>query len=89
MEQQPFGAPREDPLTQAERHVREGAARVDRQSAIYDKLVRDGHETEAAQAKAILNTLKDTLDLAREHLRIEREQQGVGASRPGFAGAGS
>ena len=77
MEQQPFEAPREDPLAQAERHVREGAERVERQTAIHAKLVRDGHETEADQARAVLETLKETLAIARDHLRIEREQRGL------------
>ena len=68
---------REDPLAQAERHVREGEGRIARQHEIIAELDRDGHAPMAAEARQLLATLQQTLDLAREHLHIERRERGL------------
>lgn len=65
-----MGEPEEDPLAQAERHVREGEERVARQAALLKQ-----HYTPTGEK--LLNELEKTLELAREHLRIEREARGI------------
>lgn len=67
----------EDPLAMAERHVREFEANVARQRVILDEMIREDHPTEAEQAKAALATYEDSLRLAHEHLRMEREARGL------------
>lgn len=66
--------PRETALQQAARHVIEGEARVARQRAIIEELVRDGHENAAIRAEGVLTNLLDTIRLAQEHLDRERGQ---------------
>jgi hypothetical protein len=56
----------------AERHVREGEARVARQIVLIEKLKRDGHPRAAEEASMLLVTLQTSLELFRDHLRIER-----------------
>ena len=68
----------EDALTQAERHVREAEGRVAHLRAIIEELDRDGHPEAAARARAVLATLRRSLELARERLRLEREARGLG-----------
>jgi hypothetical protein len=67
--------PAEDPLTIATRHVAMDKAHVARQEAIVAKLVRDGHEEQAVLARQVLETMRTTLNLAREHLDREREKR--------------
>ena len=70
----------EDALAQAERHVREGEARVVRQIVLIEKLKRDGHPRAAEQASVLLVTLQTSLGLFRDHLHIERAR--AAATRP-------
>ena len=69
----------EDPLAQAERHVTEAEARIARQREIIAELDRDGHERTAAKARQLLATFQQTLDLARNRLRIQRQERGLQA----------
>lgn len=64
----------ESPLEQAERHVREGEARVARQAALVERLTALGFDP--GNARTVLAQLLTTLALAREHLRIERAAHG-------------
>ena len=65
----------EDPAAQARRHVAEMQERVKRQQALLAKLASDPrHAALAAEAEEILQTLKHTLHLAREHLAIELQK---------------
>ncbi|MDO9712490.1 hypothetical protein [Paracraurococcus lichenis] len=68
----------ENALTQAERHVREGEKRVARQISIIEELDRDNHPEAAARARAMLETLRETLELARAHVQRARETRGLG-----------
>ncbi|MBL6454571.1 hypothetical protein JMJ55_04490 [Belnapia sp. T6] len=70
--------PPEDALALADRHVREGEERVTRQLAIIDEMDRDNHPEAAAIARVVLATLQTTLDLMREHLRMECKARGGG-----------
>lgn len=65
-------SPPEDPRALAERHVREGEARVARQLVLIEELERDNHPEAAAVARAVLATLQTTLGLMRDHLRTEQ-----------------
>jgi uncharacterized coiled-coil protein SlyX len=56
----------EDALTQTERHVREGEERLARQAALIGRLAARGLDT--AEAETILERLRTTLELSREHL---------------------
>src|SRR5689334_6503815 len=56
----------ESHLAQAERHVREGEARVARLIAIIEELERDGHPKAAARAREVLATIQQSLALAVE-----------------------
>jgi hypothetical protein len=59
-------------LEQARRHVAEGEDRVAKQEALVARLLEDGrHDALAAEARKVLETLKQTLALARDHLAIE------------------
>lgn len=59
----------EDHLARAKQHVAEGEHRVANQKALIAQLEQDGHDTTDAQA--FLETLQQTLEQMREHLRIE------------------
>lgn len=64
--------PDEDPVSQARRHVRQAEGNVARQEALVARLSdNDKHAALADQAKEILDTLRRTLSLAREHLALE------------------
>jgi hypothetical protein len=64
----------ETPRQMAERHVREGEKRVARQEALVAELDRDGHGDAAARARDLLTTLRQSLQLAREHAEHERRR---------------
>jgi hypothetical protein len=60
----------EDALAQAERHVREGEARIARQIALIEELDRKGHQHVADTARELLDIFQSVLqtwrgDLAR------------------------
>lgn len=63
----------EDPIAMAERHIREGEARVARQLGVIEELDRDNHPEAAATAREMLAALQHTLDLMREHLSIKQD----------------
>jgi len=63
----------ENHLEQAERHVREGTAKVARQHEIVEQLKAGGHDVE--QAEALLSTLEEVLAGARDHLVRVRSRQ--------------
>ena len=67
----------EDTLARTERRVRDGKASVARQVIIVEMLEKAGHARETKEAKNLLLTLQNALDLVRELLRIEREVRGV------------
>lgn len=67
----------EDDLAQAERHVREGEGHVAHMLAIIKELEADHHPGAAERARKVLATLQRSLELARGHLRIEREARGI------------
>jgi hypothetical protein len=66
----------ESPLAMAARHVMEGEERVARQQAILERMVKAGYRREATEAEKLLETMRTTLELAREHLRREKESHG-------------
>ncbi len=70
----------EDPIAQAQRHVREAEAHIARQSKLIEELERDGHTRMAEQARTVLNTIRHTLELARQHLRLEQKHHGTASS---------
>lgn len=55
----------ESDLEMAERHVREGAGHITRQSQIVDELTRDGHHELAREAAGLLRQFEE---LQVEHL---------------------
>lgn len=64
--------PDEDPVAQARRHVRQAEGHVAVQEALVERLSNnDKHADLANQARGILDTLRHTLSLAREHLALE------------------
>lgn len=67
-----------DRLAQAERHVREGEKHVAHLLVILGQLEADGHPAAAERARTVLATLRRSLELARDHLRVEREARGTG-----------
>lgn len=71
----------EDPIAQAQRHVLEAEAHIARQSRLIEELERDGHTRMATQARLVRDTLQHTLELAREHLRLEQKHYGKAPSR--------
>jgi hypothetical protein len=59
-------------VAQARRHVKEAADCIARQEALVARLSYDDkYAALAAEAKEILETLKYTLTLARDHLALE------------------
>lgn len=61
-----------DPLTTARKYIAEAEDRVARQEALVLRLLQDKRRRNvAAKAKEILDTLKHSIRLAREHLSIE------------------
>jgi hypothetical protein len=69
--------PPEDALAQAERHVREAEAHLAHLVAIIEEVDRDDHPKAADRAKKGLATLRHSLELPRDRLRIEREARGL------------
>jgi hypothetical protein len=64
--------PDEDPVAQARRHVRQAEGHVARQEALVERLSDNvKHAALADQAGEVLDTLRRTLSLAREHLALE------------------
>ena len=63
----------ESSLAQAERHVREGMKRVERQANLVVRFTRAGRQREAKEAQKLLSTLEESLRLAQAHLRRLRE----------------
>ena len=61
----------ESPLAMAARHVMEGEERVARQQAVVERMLKAGYQRETAEAAKLLETMRTTLRLAREHLRRE------------------
>jgi hypothetical protein len=53
-------------LEQADRHLREGAERIEKQRALIAELVADGHEQLAAEAQTLLRSLLQTQNLAEQ-----------------------
>ncbi|HET8995242.1 MAG TPA: hypothetical protein VFN42_01105 [Acetobacteraceae bacterium] len=72
----------EGPLSQAARHVMEAEQRVARQSRLLHELERDGHSRLATEARKVLQTLQRTLELSRNHLRLEQEYAGKRPAKP-------
>jgi hypothetical protein len=70
--------PPEDALARAERHVREAERHVAHLAAIVDELDRHNHPEAAERAKKVLATLRRSLELSRDHLRLERLGRGSG-----------
>jgi hypothetical protein len=66
----------ESPLAMAARHVMEGEERVARQRAVVERMLKAGYQRQAAEALKLLETMRTTLSLSREHLRREREING-------------
>ncbi|MDO9713458.1 hypothetical protein [Paracraurococcus lichenis] len=58
----------EDPLAMAERHVREGEERVRHLAELLQRAWTE-------EGERALRAVEETLELAREHLRIERERR--------------
>jgi hypothetical protein len=69
----------EDHLARVEHYVREGEKYIAQQLILLERLARSGRAREAAEAKALLMTLRQNLRLARDHLRLAREARGSGA----------
>jgi len=63
-------------LARAERHVQESAELVARQMTIIEGLEKAGQSQKVEQARMVLGTLERSLELARDHLRIERRLHG-------------
>jgi len=68
---------REDALTQAIRHVKEGDVRVARQRARVEQRERCGHSELAEDARKVLTLLGDSLADARDRLRSELRAHGL------------
>ena len=67
----------EDALAQAERHVREGEARIARLTRLINDLDGDRQPDAAARARAgeLLATMQESLKLARRRLRMQRKER--------------
>ena len=66
----------EDPLAQAERHVREGEQRVAEQIDRLAQMKADGDSAHLiAAAETVLATLQRTLELSHEHLAFEQQKR--------------
>ena len=67
----------EDALARAERHVRDAERHVAHLIVIIGELDSDQHPRAAALARQVLATLRQSLELAPEHLRRERQERGL------------
>jgi hypothetical protein len=77
-EQPPRKKPAEDPISQARRHVAEAQNRIERQEELVARLASDSrHAPLAAEAREILQTLRHSLSLAREHLDLELKKRSL------------
>ena len=68
----------ETPLEQAERHEKEGRARILRQSALIARLEGDGHVKLAQDARRILEIMESAQrtfeqQMFQEHAKLQRE----------------
>lgn len=74
----------ESPIAMAERHVREGERRIERQRQLIAELERDKHIATADHARRVLAVLQESQRLARAHLELERAHYGgpQGSGRP-------
>lgn len=60
----------------AHRHVAEFEQRVERQKRLIERLERDKHVKMLGEARKVLETLEQSLGLARQHLQIEIDRHG-------------
>ena len=67
--------PLEDPLAQAEFHLREGKERASSQVAVIEQMGRDHRPLEAAQARAVLMAIQGSVDVTRRHLEFEQQRK--------------
>ena len=61
-------------LIVAERHVRQIEAHIARQHEIVAEMERDHHPMTAEVARKVLDTLLQTLDTAKQHVELLKEQ---------------
>jgi hypothetical protein len=66
----------QDHLAIAQQHVIEAEEHVARQRELLTELERDSHAKAAKLARAVLETLEKSLELAREHLEREQDEAG-------------
>ena len=74
----------EERLAEADRHVREGMARIFRQQQVVRELEQDGHTQTAIEAKNLLLQFEDTLSVlitSRNELRIALQEIDAGAGQ--------
>ena len=64
-----------DDLAAAERRLAENGARVARQEQIIEEMDRDNHPEAAAMGRAVLATLRRSLELCREHVEALRRKR--------------
>ena len=64
----------EDQLSTAQRHVIEAEQHIADLSRILEELVRDRHAEQAELARKVLQTLEESLRLARDHLAREKKK---------------
>jgi ribosomal 50S subunit-associated protein YjgA (DUF615 family) len=63
-----------DYLQEAQRHVSEGAGRLERQKAIIEELTRDGHDVR--QAETLLQAMENLQRMHIEHVALIRKELG-------------
>ncbi len=73
-------APSEALRSLAEHHLREAEARVARQEALVAELTLHGHDTSLSEA--LLDTMRATLELMRDHVKTERAAAPTGTAKP-------
>lgn len=66
----------ENNFQDTERHVSEGAWRVDRQQLLVLRLRRDGHDGLLASAQTLLTAMEDRQKQDQKHLRREQARLG-------------
>ena len=76
-----LGPPSELPLAQAERHIREGKARVARQAALVRALERHGYSVQAELGRRVLANLKRNLEMSLKHRKRFAASKPMKASR--------
>jgi hypothetical protein len=70
----------EDQVSTAQRHVIEAEQHVADLSRILKEMVRDRHAEQAGLARKLLQTLEESLRLAREHLAREKKKLTAGTT---------